>query len=84
MHAVPKGRPLAAWVDDAIGWSRSIYLEHEESDWERLARLPEGQSVGDRIPRSWRRIAALPNLEARGRTLPLCAYKLPIFRKCIV
>jgi len=62
MHAVPKGRPLAAWVDDAIGWSRSIYLEHEESDWERLARLPEGQSVGDRIPRSWRRIAALPNL----------------------
>ena len=48
MHRVPKGRPLAHWVNDAICWARVIYLEHDkqESDWGLFAlrvRSPSGR-----------------------------------------
>ena len=57
MHAVPKGRPLAHWVHDAIGWARLIYLEHDkhESDQGRCAP-PGSQPLAQRLPHSWPRI----------------------------
>lgn len=57
MHRVPKGRPLALWVHEAIGAARLIYIEHEEDV------LQQGQSapplslpLAKRLPRSWSRI----------------------------
>jgi hypothetical protein len=32
MHCVPRGRPLARWVYDAISWARLIYLEHDKEE----------------------------------------------------
>ena len=57
MHRVPKGRPLAPWVHDAIDWARVIYIEHdkEESDRHRLAP-PGAPPIARRLPRSWPRI----------------------------
>ena len=57
MHAVPKGRPLAHWVHDAISWARVIYLEHDkhESDQGRYAP-PGSQPLAQRLPHSWPRI----------------------------
>ena len=57
MHAVPKGRPLAHWVHDAIGWARIIYLEHDklESDQGRYAP-PGSRPLAQRLPNSWPRI----------------------------
>ena len=57
MHCVPRGRPLAHWVYDAISWARLIYLEHdkEESDQGRFAP-PGSQPIARRLPNSWPRI----------------------------
>ena len=57
MHWVPKGRPLAHWVHDAISWAHVIYLEHDkqESDRSRYAP-PASQPLGLRLPHSWPRI----------------------------
>lgn len=57
MHVVPKGHPLAHWVDDAISWARVIYLEHDkqESDWGRYA--PQwSRPLSQRLPHSWPQI----------------------------
>lgn len=57
MHVVPKGRPLAHWVHDAIGLARVIYLEHDkqESDGGRYKSV-WSQPLALRLPRSWPRI----------------------------
>jgi len=57
MHCVPRGRPSAHWVYDAISWARLIYLEHdkEESDQGRFAP-PGSQPIARRLPNSWPRI----------------------------
>jgi hypothetical protein len=57
MHRVPKGRPLAPWVHEAIGCARVIFVEHdkEESDRRRLAP-PGSPPIARRLPRSWSRI----------------------------
>jgi hypothetical protein len=57
MHVVPKGRPLSNWVNDAISWSRVIYLEHdkEQSDWNQF-KPAMALPVVQRLPRSWARI----------------------------
>src|SRR5438045_8616221 len=57
MHCVPRGRPLAHWVYDAISRARLIYLEHdkEESDQSRFAP-PGSQPIARRLPNSWPRI----------------------------
>jgi hypothetical protein len=57
MHWVPKGRPLAHWVHDAISWARLIYLEYDERESERGRYAPPGsQPLAQRLPRSWPRI----------------------------
>jgi hypothetical protein len=57
MHVVPKGRPLAHWVHDAIGSARVIYLEHnkQESDACRHKSI-WSQALARRLPHSWPRI----------------------------
>src|SRR6202162_5554779 len=53
MHWVPKGRPLAHWVHDAISWARLIYLEHDEQESKRGRYAPAGsQPLAQRLPRS--------------------------------
>jgi uncharacterized protein YbaP (TraB family) len=57
MHWVPKGRPLAHWVHDAIGWARLIYLEHDKEESDRGRYAPSGsQRLAQRLPHSWPRI----------------------------
>jgi uncharacterized protein YbaP (TraB family) len=57
MHRVPKGRPLARWVNDAIGWARVIYLEHDKQESDRCRYAPPGsQPLAQRLPHSWPRI----------------------------
>jgi hypothetical protein len=57
MHWVPKGRPLARWVHDAVSWARVIYLEHDEQESERGRYAPPGSPpLAQRLPRSWPRI----------------------------
>jgi len=57
MHVVPKGRPLAHWVHDAIGWARLIYLEHDKDESDQSRYAPPGpQPLERRLPRSWSRI----------------------------
>ena len=57
MHRVPKGRPLAQWVNDAIGWARVIYLEHDKQESDRCRNTPPGsQALAKRLPNSWPRI----------------------------
>ena len=57
MHRVPKGRPLAHWVNDGIGWARVIYLEHDKEESDRLRLAPPGsQPIARRLLRSWPRI----------------------------
>jgi uncharacterized protein YbaP (TraB family) len=57
MHCVPKGRPLAHWVHDAITWARLIYLEHDKQESDRCRYAPPGsQPLAQRLPHSWPRI----------------------------
>jgi hypothetical protein len=57
MHRVPKGRPLAHWVNDAISWARVIYLEHDKEESDRCRNAPPGsQPIARRLLRSWPRI----------------------------
>jgi len=57
MHRVPNGRPLARWVDDAIGWARVIYVEHDKEQSDRRRVAPLGSPpIARRLPRSWSRI----------------------------
>jgi uncharacterized protein len=57
MHWVPKGRPLANWVHDAIGTARLIYLEHDEQESKQGQYAPRGcQPLAQRLPLSWSRI----------------------------
>ena len=42
MHCVPKGKPLAHWVHDAINWARVIYLEHDKYESDRGLFAPPG------------------------------------------
>ena len=57
MHRVPKGRPLAQWVNDAISWARVIYLEHDKQDSDRGRIAPPGsQPIAKSLPNSWPRI----------------------------
>jgi uncharacterized protein len=57
MHRVPKGRPLAQWVHDAISLARLIYLEHDKQESDRCRYAPPGsQPLAQRLPRSWPRI----------------------------
>jgi uncharacterized protein YbaP (TraB family) len=57
MHRVPKGRPLAQWVNDAIGWARVIYLEHDKQESDRCRyAAPGAQPLAQRLPHSWPRI----------------------------
>lgn len=57
MHRVPKGRPLAHWVHDAISWARLIYLEHDKQESDRCRYAPPGsQPLAQRLPHSWPRI----------------------------
>lgn len=57
MHCVPKGRPLAHWVHDAISWARLIYLEHDKQESDRGRYAPPGsQPLAQRLPHSWPRI----------------------------
>jgi hypothetical protein len=54
MHRVPKGRPLAHWVNDAIGWAPVIYLEHDKQESDRCRYAPPGsQPLAQRLPHSW-------------------------------
>lgn len=57
MHRVPQGRPLAHWVNDAIGGARLIVIEHEEyvSKQGQFAS-PSSPLLSQRLPRSWSRI----------------------------
>jgi hypothetical protein len=57
MHVVPKGRPLAHRVRDAIRLARVIYPEHDkqESGGGRYKSV-WSQSLALRLPRSWPRI----------------------------
>jgi uncharacterized protein YbaP (TraB family) len=57
MHRVPKGLPLAHWVNDAISWARVIYLEHDKQESDRCRYAPPGsQPLAKRLPHSWPRI----------------------------
>jgi uncharacterized protein len=57
MHWVPKERPLAHWVPDAIGWARVIYLEHDEQESVQGRNAPPGsRPLSQRLPHSWPRI----------------------------
>jgi hypothetical protein len=57
MHRVPKGRPLAHWVNDAISWARVIYLEHDKWESDRCRYAPPGSQLpAQRLPNSWPRI----------------------------
>jgi uncharacterized protein YbaP (TraB family) len=57
MHCVPRGRPLAHWVHDAISWARVIYVEHDREESERGRYAPPGsQALALRMPHSWPRI----------------------------
>jgi len=57
MHVVPKGRSLAHWVPDAIGWARLIYLEHDKQESDQGRYAPVGSPpVARRLPHSWPRI----------------------------
>ena len=57
MHCVPKGRPLAHCVHDAIGWARLIYLEHDKEESDRGLHAPPGsRPIALRLPISWPRI----------------------------
>jgi hypothetical protein len=57
MHRVPKGRPLAQWVHDAVSWARLIYLEHDKQESDRSRFSPPGsQPLAQRLPHSWPRI----------------------------
>jgi uncharacterized protein YbaP (TraB family) len=57
MHRVPKRRPLAHWVNDAIGWARVIYLEHDKQESDRCRYAPPGSlPLAKRLPNSWPRI----------------------------
>ncbi len=57
MHCVPKGKPLAHWVHDAINWARVIYLEHDKYESDRGLFAPPGSPpLAQRLPLSWPRI----------------------------
>jgi uncharacterized protein YbaP (TraB family) len=57
MHSVPKGYPMAYWVNDAINSARVIYLEHDENESMQGRCAPaESQPIARRLPRSWPRI----------------------------
>jgi len=57
MHCVPKGLPLAHWVNDAIARARLIYLEHDKHESDRSQYAPPGSiPLARRLPRSWPRI----------------------------
>jgi uncharacterized protein YbaP (TraB family) len=57
MHWVPRGYPLAHWVDNAIGWARVIYLEYDKLESEGGRYSPQwSQPLAQRLSRSWPRI----------------------------
>src|SRR5437016_3750604 len=59
MHLVPAGQPLPNWVGDGYEWSKELYLEHDAADGARYARLPDGQSMEQRLPPElWTQIQA--------------------------
>jgi uncharacterized protein len=57
MHSIPKGYPMATWVDDAISRARIIYLEHDKQESDGGMFKPVwSKPIAQRLPRSWPRI----------------------------
>jgi uncharacterized protein YbaP (TraB family) len=57
MHWVPKGRPLAQWVYEAMRWARVICLEHDKQESDRCRYAPpRSPPLAQRLPHSWPRI----------------------------